>query len=224
MDIPYTHRACAMITNENELFLEDEDLSAIPHPKQRFTRPVRVALFIFGMAPEDEDDVPVHELQQGDELKTAELSKSQFNTEIWFEGARVPREVQSSVARLHCNLGHPQKAELIRILAASGGLSSGMLNAIEALRCGSCIRLGKPAKPPTSSTTSIKHAGFFGDHLQTDIIYVRVLTGKAITVLGVCCINTNFHAALVVSDRQPSTILRALQEAWYRPYMDYPCQ
>ena len=147
-----------------------------------------------------------------------ELPKSQFNTEIWFEGAKIPPEVQSCVARLHCNLGHAPKAEIIGILAAAGGLSCGIINGLETLRCGSCIRLGKPLKPPTSSTMTIKHAGFFGDPLQADIIYVRILTGQAMAVFDVCCINTNFHAAAVVPDRYPKTILKTLKEIWYCPF------
>ncbi|CAL1153227.1 unnamed protein product [Cladocopium goreaui] len=215
-DFPYTHRACVMVTNDDEIMIEDEDMTSVAYPKQRFQKPVRIGLFIYGDAPEDQDDQPV--IRSGSGPPSKEDLVPDLSTEIWFENAKIPKELQSSVARLHCNLGHPPKAEIIRILAASGGLSSATLNALEALRCGSCIRLTKPVKPPTSSTATIKHHGFFGDHLQTDIIYVRILTGKAIPVLGVCCVNTNFHAATAIHDRCPETILNALKQIWYGPF------
>ena len=215
-DFPYTHRACVMVTNDDEIMIEDEDMTSVTYPKQRCQKPVRIGLFIYGDAPEDQDDQPV--IRSGSGPPSKEDLVPDLNTEIWFENAKIPKELQSSVARLHCNLGHPPQAEIIRILAASGGLSSATLNALEALRCGSCIRLTKPVKPPTSSTATIKHHGFFGDHLQTDIIYVRILTGKAVPVLGVCCVNTNFHAATAVHDRCPETILNALKQIWYGPF------
>ena len=57
-DTPFTHRACVMITADDEMFIEDEDLSSVPHPKQRFPKAIRVGLFIFGMADDDEDEAP----------------------------------------------------------------------------------------------------------------------------------------------------------------------
>ena len=143
-DITYTHRACVMKTNEEEFFIEDEDLAAVPYPKQRFSQPVRVALFIYGLAEDDDlPSKPSRRSDQQDEDEVQEPAKKLvpgLRTDIWFEGSTVPRELQASVSRLHCNLGHAPKAEIIRILAASGRLSSGMLNALEAMRCGSCIR------------------------------------------------------------------------------------
>lgn len=112
--------------------------------------------------------------------------------------------MRHSIARLHCNLGHPPKAEIVRILAAAGKLDSKILAALDALQCGSCNRLAKATKAPTSSTSSaMKYSGSFGEHLQADIIYIRLLDGKAYPVLGMTCMATNYHEAKTVENRTP---------------------
>ena len=213
-DIPFTHRASILMTSTEQVLVEEEDLSSVSYPKQRFTHAVRVGIFVFGNAPDDENEI---EMRDGPPDVTKETFQS-LGTEIWFEGAKIPRQLQHSIARLHCNLGHPPKAEIVRILAAAGTLNATVMTALDGLRCGSCQRLSKPTKPPTSSTSVVTNNGFFGDHLQTDIIFVRILTGEAVPVLGVCCVNTNFHAAGVIQNRYPETILEKLKEIWYRPF------
>ena len=214
VDIPFTHRASILMNSQEQVLVEEEDLSSVNYPKQRFTHAVRVGIFVFGNAPDDEDEV---ELREGPPDVEKETFRS-LGTEIWFEGVKIPRQLQHSIARLHCNLGHPPKAEIVRILAAAGTLNATVMTALDGLRCGSCQRLSKPTKPPTSSTSVVTNNGFFGDHLQTDIIFVRILTGEAVPVLGICCVNTNFHAAGVIANRYPETILEKLKEIWYRPF------
>ena len=107
---------------------------------------------------------------------------------------------------------------MVRILAAAGKLDSKILGALDALRCGSCIRMTKTVKPPPSSTSSTKYSGAFGDHLQSDIIYIRLLTGEAIPTIGIVCMSTNYHAAKTLRDRSPEHVLDVMHEIWYRPF------
>ena len=141
-----------------------------------------------------------------------------FNTEIWFEDC--PREVdsklQNSLARLHVNMGHAPKAELVRMLAAAGNLSKRVLTGLDCLRCGSCIRTRIPRPPPTSSSASI-HTGFFGEVLQSDIVYVRLITGEAVPVIGISDEATAYHTAKVLPSRAPTDVLSSILEIWYRP-------
>ncbi|CAK9060272.1 Copia protein (Gag-int-pol protein) [Cleaved into: Copia VLP protein [Durusdinium trenchii] len=141
-----------------------------------------------------------------------------MKTDIWFENPPpgLTSSMKASVARLHCNLGHAPKEEVARLLAASNSLSPKLLSALDALRCGSCIRTGRPKRPTTSSTSTV-YAGFFGEVLQADIVYHRLLTGETIPALGVVCEATNYHAAKALANRLPATMLEALIEIWYRP-------
>lgn len=101
--------------------IEHEDLSEVTCPKQRYAEPVRIGLRFFGHAP-DEELQDHHQLEAKEEDSTP-LKVPGIATEIWFEGAGKP-ELKRSLARLHANIGHPPKEELIRMLAASNSLSS----------------------------------------------------------------------------------------------------
>ena len=215
-DIPFTHRGCAYRDINGKFAIEHEDMVSVPYPKQRFSHPVCVAVFFFGNAPEDSPDQPQF---QDDREITATTRVAGLNTDIHFEGGPpMTREMRSSIARLHCNLGHPPKAEVVRILAAAGKLDSKILAGLDALRCGTCMRLSKPIKPPTSSTaTATRYAGAFGEHLQSDIVFIRMLSGRAVPVLGMVCMSTNYHAAKALNSRSPDHVLSVMQEIWYRP-------
>eukprot|EP00434_Breviolum_minutum_P022664 symbB.v1.2.020001.t1/scaffold1659.1/size107071/3 len=216
-DLPFTHRGAALRCTDGEIQLEAEDLVALPYPKQRFNKAIRCAVFFYGMAPDDKEEP---QASQADEPIVDASRLPGFNTDIKFVGGPpMTREMRHSIARLHCNLGHPPKAEVVRILAAAGKLDSKILAALDALQCGSCQRLTKATKAPTSSTASVmKYSGSFGEHLQADIIYVRLLDGKAYPVLGMTCMSTNYHEARSVDNRTPEHVLQVMKELWYRPF------
>ena len=65
-DVPVDHRLCVWEDNEGEIHIEEESIQTIGFPRQRFLRPVRVAVFGYGEAPEDppedkpsDDDIDV---------------------------------------------------------------------------------------------------------------------------------------------------------------------
>ena len=74
-----------MVTNDDEIMIEDEDMTSVAYPKQRFQKPVRIGLFIYGDAPEDQDDQPV--IRSGSGPPSKEDLVPDLSTEIWFENA-----------------------------------------------------------------------------------------------------------------------------------------
>ncbi|CAE6914982.1 pnp [Symbiodinium natans] len=50
-DIPFTHRGAALMLTTGEVAIESEDLSQVTYPKQRFAKPIRVAVFFYGVYP-----------------------------------------------------------------------------------------------------------------------------------------------------------------------------
>ena len=219
-DVPFTHRGAALRTTTGQIVIEDEDLAAAHYPKQRYTQPMRLGIFFFGMAPDDQDQQQEGPGQEPEKKEPSSELLPGFKTEIWFEGGPMDmtKELKSSLARLHVNMGHASREELVRILAASNNLNSKVIAGLDALRCGSCIRLKQPKKPPTSSTAiATKHSGFFGENLESDIVYMRIMTGEAIPVVGILCGFTNYHCAKTLTDRNPETMLKAFKEIWYKP-------
>eukprot|EP00435_Cladocopium_sp_Y103_P026409 s1542_g6.t1 len=179
-DVPLSHRGAALRTTTGQLVIESEDLVSTANPKQRYTQGMRLGIFIFGNAPDDaEDDKP----DAGPSETSSSAPLPGFKTEIWFENAspNLTSSMKSSLARLHLNMGHATREELVRILAASSNLTSNVLAGLDALRCGSCIRMKQPRPPPTSScSTAASQTGFFVEHLKSDIVYIRLLTGEAV--------------------------------------------
>ena len=53
--------------------------------------------------------------------------------------------------------------------------------------------------------------------LQADLVYIRIITGTAIPVIGVTCEATNYHASKALTSRNPSEVLQCLLDIWYRP-------
>ena len=71
-------------TTTGQLVIEDEDLAAAHYPKQRYAQPMRVGVFFFGAAADDEQDQQREERPEAAEASTQPLPG--FKTEIWFEG------------------------------------------------------------------------------------------------------------------------------------------
>ena len=186
-------------------------------------------MFFFGF-PKKEAELPEQDLGvqeqppplPGEQVEATpsqrQLRLAGFDTEIWFEDPprEVDRKLQYSLGRLHVNMGHAPKAELVRMLAAAGNLSKKVLAGLDCLRCGGCIRTRQPRPPPTSSTSS-NYSGYFGEVLQSDVVYLRMINGENVPVLGITCEATSYHSAKVLESRQPAHVLATLLEIWYRP-------
>ena len=104
-ELTQTHRATVLwLTDERVTFetarLADASASA------RFPAPVRVGIFIFGIAPETNE---AHEQQQEDEqalhqnARDGPITKTEHSADIWFEDldSSISSAIRSAVARLH---------------------------------------------------------------------------------------------------------------------------
>ena len=219
-NVPFTHRSAILCLNSGEMALEVADMSQVNYPKQRFTTPVRLGILFFGFpeeGPQDEAEIQEPEESQPphrppevpDGLGPPRMKG--FDTEIWFEDPpkEVDKKLQYSLARLHVNMGHAPRAELVRMLAASGNLSRKVLMGLDALRCGSCIRTRQPRPPPTSSTAPA-FTGYFGEVLQSDVVYLRTIKGEAVPVIGITEEATAYYAVQVLPSRHADDVLKVI--------------
>ncbi|CAE7214367.1 GIP, partial [Symbiodinium sp. KB8] len=163
-DVPFTARGAFLVHNDGTKTIELEDLSLVHQPKQRFAKPVRYGLLVYGhLIPEEESQKTAEHLRLADRCF-------------------VPVEVRRSIARAHINMGHPTAEELIRMANAAGTPSSMFIEAIRKLECATCSRLKGPQAPrPAASTIT---ATQFGDRVEVDVFYLRDLQGRSCMVLG----------------------------------------
>ena len=58
----------------------------------------------------------------------------------------------------------------------------------------------------------------FCDELQSDVVFVRTMTGTSVPILGIVDVATNFHQAACLADRLGETTFAAIERIWLRPY------
>ncbi|CAK9010797.1 unnamed protein product [Durusdinium trenchii] len=141
-----------------------------------------------------------------------------LTTDISFSGVDgVDQHVKRSLARLHLNLGHPSTQELMRLLAHQGRIPATVIKAVQGMSCSTCQRLKPPQEPRPTSMPSLV-AGQFGDELQADVFYCRLLDGTSFPVLGIIDRATGLHMAGLMKNRDSETTFELLTDLWLRPY------
>ena len=195
--------------NDGSKAVETEDLSLVRHPKQRFTKPVRCGILVYGHLIADElQDRPLE----------PQAPVPGLPTDVSFPdlSPQVPVEVRRSIARAHINLGHPTAQELIRMATASGSPSSLFIEAIRKLKCSTCERLKGPQAPRPATATI--NAFQFGDRVEVDIFYLRDLQGRSCMILGAVDVATRFHQAGFLRSREPQDAYDVLDNIWLKPF------
>ena len=226
MHVPHTHRGWAILYNDGEIEINSEDLSDVRHPRGRFKKPVNFAIFLFGQAESEIETTPPQPDSSQQPLDSTppddpqlQLIPSLEPTGISFAPElRLSPEVKTAISRLHKNLGHPPAAELKKLLAMQGVRDDHLLRAVEGLRCETCLRTKMPDRPPPSTSKAEQGYHQFGDLQQADIFYVRDITGKNFSVLGMICETTHLHAAALVGSRNPAEIADAMFNIWFNPF------
>ena len=207
-NFPFTHRAGVFLHNDSSITVESEDIQNITFPRQKFAKPVKLGIIVYGQARDDEQpqQSPQTEIPQA-EARGAEIS---------FPECSVPRDIKRAVARLHVNLGHPTSNDLVRMLALHGSITPQALSAAKKLCCASCERMRQAPRNRPSKT--VKYLGQLGDNVLMDIFYARDVKGENYTMLGVIDEATNLHQVRILPDKNPTTVLEAFKEMWVRPY------
>ena len=226
MHVPHTHRAWALLYSDGEVETCSEDLSDVRHPRGRFKKPVNFAIFLFGQAENEIDNTPPlpdplqhpHEPMPSDDPQLQLIPPPEQTGISFAPELRLSPEVKTAISRLHKNLGHPPAAELKKLLAMQGVRDDHLLRAVEGLRCETCLRTKMPDRPPPSTSKAEQGYHQFGDLLQADIFYVRDITGKNYSVLGMICETTHLHAAALVGSRNPAEIADAMFTIWFNPF------
>ena len=213
--LDYTHRASLLQYANGQRQLELEPLHQIQHPKQRFKSPVQIAVFMFGTMRRSDEPEP-----QTEETPPS-IPLSGLPTDITFPGLPqshgINIDTRRLVARLHLNMGHPSRQEMLRMVAYYGGVPNSVSTCIQHLECATCKRLAPPQKPRPSTMPSMV-VGQFGDSVEGDIFYVRTLQGHAVPVLGLLDKATGLHAAGVLKSRESDVTFNLINNLWLRPY------
>ena len=214
-DSEVTSRAALLEYANGRRVLEVDNILELQLPKQRFDTPVAVAIFMYGTLREEPPTRPTATDED------AKLPLADLPTDITFPGLPsghgINVDTRRTVARLHLNLGHPSPQELIRMVAYYGGAPSAIITCIQHLKCSTCERLKSPQQPRPATMPKFI-AGQFGDEVQGDLFYVRLLTGDAIPVLGLVDKATGYHQAAVCTTRNSAETFEIFVKCWFKPF------
>ena len=228
-DLAWTHRGCAQLRTDGSITVETEARDQTTFPRRRFTSPVRLAIFFYGMAPEEEtagvpDAATAGEAGQADQEAEPEDhlpdDPESPEAEVSFPGLEpgsCPKSVQRAVRRLHINCGHPSNRDLVRFICAQGEVKPATLAAARALKCKSCARREQPTRHRPSKIPA-EYLGQFGERVLGDFFWVRDAAGHNHQIYGLICDSTLLHQCRRASSRTPEETLRLCQSMWFNPY------
>lgn len=205
-----THRAAVLDFADGTRTFELDSLADMQFPKQRFAKTVKVAIFMFGTMkeiklPSDQDDSnrPPH------------LPLLGLPTDISFPNlpAGIPAESRKLTARLHLNLGHPSKQEMMRMVSYYSNPPNTIIQCIQHLQCSTCLRLAPPQNPRPSTMPDFI-VGQFADVVEGDVFFVRTMEGPALPILGLLDRATGLHAAKALESKDSSMVFDAILDLW----------
>ena len=126
----------------------------------------------------------------------------------------TPPAVAASLRRLHQNLGHPRREDLLRHLRLAG-CSEEVLKAAKTMTCDVCAATGGPKSQRPSA---LPHMYDFGDVLGIDIFYAHDADDVKHTFLSVADYGTTFHQVMRVDGQSAGDIEEAFNTLWIVPY------
>ena len=164
------HRGAALWFNDDAVGIEAEEIkSIIQASSSRYDKPVRLAIYFYGIAPatslNEQDNAKPEPPAQRAQVPEPEEERKMLPhqpgyRDITFPGVDIPLWVQQVLRRLHCNLGHPPKEVLVRQLAiVRVKASNAALQGARHLRCEVCLPVlltnhvpRMPSRPRGSTT------------------------------------------------------------------------
>ncbi len=117
------------------------------------------------------------------------------------------------VRKLHNGMGHPSAAVLAKTLENASARQP-VIECAKRFECAAC-RSRRP--PPAAAKSGPPAAKHFNDRVQMDVFYIKTETGK-VAVLHMVDVATRFGTARVLEQETGTTVVRAVERAWIRPY------
>ncbi|CAK9056884.1 Heat shock protein sti1-like, partial [Durusdinium trenchii] len=159
--VPHTHRAAAMRYTDGTMEVIEEDLGKLRHPRARFTKPVQLAIFMFGQNNAEAEVTPSASkrprsdpslgTQDPQQFQPQELHPSQSQEddplrlvrkdadEITFPPElKLTAEIKLAVKRMHKNLGLPDQTA-VRDVKGTNYLVLGIIDEVTHLHVGTLL-------------------------------------------------------------------------------------
>ena len=216
--------------SDGRLLFESDHVITTPYPSSRFASPVAMAIFVYGIAPEDSESGPT-ELPRDMQVADAEAEldddppPQRTHTQRYAHGIRFvgvtkeqsPLEIRSIVARMHLTYGHPPNRELVHFVAQQGASLPAILT-IKALNCDTCLRRQKTQRPRTAKLPDFLQVSQPFDRIQMDVFYQCDCRGNNHVFLGIIDDCSLLHMVGRVGNREALTLWHCFRQLWLVPF------
>ena len=126
-------------------------------------------------------------------------------------GRRLSEPLRQAICKIHCNLGHPSKANMFRFFKL-GGVTGEVLEALEWMRCITCSH---GTKPKTHRNVSMPpRQVVFGDEVQLDCFKSHDARGRGQWFLSILDRATSYHVITPLLDHSPQTLYQVFWDNW----------
>ena len=122
--------------------------------------------------------------------------------------------IQSSLRRLHQNLGHPRKEDLVRHLRLAG-CEDKIIKAAKGMRCEVCSSTAGPRIARPSATPRMYD---FNDCVGADLLHRHDVDDERHTFLSIVDWGTSYHIVIPLDGLEGEDIEKAFNDHWILPF------
>ena len=122
--------------------------------------------------------------------------------------------MRNAVLRIHKNLRHPSKDQLVRAFRACGASDEAIAAAVQ-LQCPVCHEMNRPAVGHTRFPARLKKVKEFGEQIAIDLFTVHTNSGVALEMLNIVDIKTGFQVVAPIKSKHPGIVAQALELVWF---------
>ena len=126
----------------------------------------------------------------------------------------TPPMIASALRRLHQNLGHPRRVDLLRHLRLAG-CEVPVLKALKTMKCETCEA---NAMPKSARPSSLPHMYDFGDVIGIDVFYAHDCSDVRHTFISIVDYGTTFHIVGKLGGQTGGEVEEAINSLWIGPY------
>ncbi len=116
--------------------------------------------------------------------------------------------------RLHQNLAHPSKEDLVRNLKW-GGATAEVIEAAKSMKCASCA---KEQRTKAVRPGRLAEVGDFNSSIALDFLHIRDANKKGYWFLSCVDMATTYHVVGHVPSRKPEVVAQIFNDIWVTPF------
>ncbi|CAE6965701.1 RE1 [Symbiodinium sp. CCMP2592] len=127
---------------------------------------------------------------------------------------KVPKDIAAALRRLHQNLGHPAREDLVRHLHLAGA-DKDVIKAAKSLSCSTCARTKGPKSARPAAEPKLLE---FGDVVGVDMMYDYDIDGKKIKLFSIVDHASSYQVVIQVPRQTGSVLEKALVKHWIQVF------